>query len=79
MTNILRQKSKQSKTLFSDDIIPEEKIEYECIPCINVDSVLKTDKKYYPQVYLEQYKYKVRKREIKSLIDYDLYSNYESD
>ena len=69
MTNILRQKSKQNKTLFSDDIIP----------CINVDSVLKIDKKYYPQVYLEQYKYKVRKREIKSLIDYDLYSNYESD
>ena len=33
------------KTLFSDDIIPEEKIEHECIPCISVDSVLKIEKK----------------------------------
>ena len=67
------------KTLFSDDIIPEEKIEHECIPCIIVDSVLKIDKKYYPQVYLEQCKYKVKKREIKRLIDYDMDSDHESD
>ena len=32
------------KTLFSDDIIPEEKIDCECIPCISVDSVLKIEK-----------------------------------
>ena len=45
------------------------------------DSVLKIDKKNYPQVYLEQCKYKVKKREIKSFIDYeiDLDSDYESD
>ena len=70
---------KMVKTLFSDDIIPEEKIEHECIPCISVDSVLKIDKKYYPQVYLEQCKYNVKKRKIKSLIDYELDSDYESD
>ena len=68
---------KMVKTLFSDDIIAEEKIEHECIPCISVDSVLKIDKKYYPQVYLEQCKYKVKKREIKSLIGYALDSDYE--
>ena len=45
------------------------------------DSVLKIDKKNYPQVYLEQCKYKVKKREIKSFNDYeiDLDSDYESD
>ena len=47
------------KTLFDNDEIPEEKIEHECIPCISVVSILKIDEKYYPQVYLEQCKYKV--------------------
>ena len=70
---------KMVKTLLSDDIIPEEKVECECISCISVDSVLKIDKKYYPQVYLEQCKYKVKERKIKILIDYDLDSDYESD
>ena len=69
---------KMVRTSFSDDIIPEEKNEHGCIPCISVDSALKIDKKYYPQVCLEQCKYKVKKREIKSL-NYDLDSDYESD
>ena len=30
---------KRVKTLFSDDIIPEENVECECISCISVDSV----------------------------------------
>ena len=41
---------KMVKTLFENDKIPEEKIEYECILCVSVDSVLKIEKKYYPQV-----------------------------
>ena len=44
---------KTVKALFSDNIIPEEKVECECISCISADSVLKIDEKYYPQVYLE--------------------------
>ena len=69
------------KTMFDGDKIPEERIEYTCIPCISIDSVLKTDKKNYPQVYLEQCKYKVIKRKMKNLTDYenDLDSDYESD
>ena len=65
---------KTVKTFFSDDIIPKEKIKCECVPCISVDSVLKIEKKWYPQVYLEQCKYKVKERKIKNLIDYDLES-----
>ena len=68
---------KMVKNLFSDDIIPEEKVECECIPCISADSVLKIEKKWYPQVYLEQCKYKVEERKIKNLIDYDLDSDYK--
>ena len=33
------------KALFSGDEIPKERVEYACIACLNVDSVLKVDKK----------------------------------
>ena len=55
-------------TLFSGDEIPKEKIEYVCIPVFSIDSVLRVNKKKYPQVYLEQCKYKMKKRELKSFI-----------
>ena len=45
------------KTLFDGDKIPEERIEYACFACISVDSILKVDKKNYPQVYFKQCKY----------------------
>ena len=67
------------KTLFSDEIISEEREECECTSCISVDSVLKTEKKYYPQVFLEQCKYKVKEIKIKNPIDYDLDSDSDSD
>ena len=69
------------RTMFDGDKIPEEKIEYTCLACVSNDSVLKLDRKYYGQVYLEQCKYKIKKREMKSFIDYeiDLDSDYESD
>ena len=51
---------KMVKTLFSDDIIPKEKVECECIPCVSVDSALKIEKKNYPQIFLEQHKCKVK-------------------
>ena len=70
------------KTMFSGDEIPKERVEYACIACISVDSVLRVDKKNYPQVCLEQCKHKIKKREINSFIDYyeiDLDTDYESD
>ena len=73
--------SEMIKTMFDGDKIPEERVEYLCIPCISIDSVLKIDKKNYPQVDLEQCKYKVKKREMKNLINFkiDLDSDYQSD
>ena len=67
-------------TLFSGDEIPKERIHYVCISAICIDSVLRRDKKNYPQVYLEQCKYKIKKRELASFIDdeVDLSSDYES-
>ena len=74
--------SEMIKTLFDGDKLPEERIEYACIACISIDSVLKIDKKNYPQVYLEQCKCKTKKREMKSFIDefeVELDSDCESD
>ena len=49
-------------TTFTNNVIPEENTHYTCISAIDIDSVLKIDKKPYPQAYLEQCKYKLNKR-----------------
>ena len=58
-----------NRTTFTNNAIPIEKDHYICIPVINIDSVLKIDKKAYPQAYLEQCKYKLKKRKIVNYID----------
>ena len=57
---------------------------YICIPAIDIDSVLKADKKTYPQVYFEQGKYKLKKRKRVNyidleIIDYDSENDSEND
>ena len=55
--------NKINRTTFTGDIIPFEKNHYTCIPAIDIDSVLKIDnKRTYPQAYLEQCKYKLKKK-----------------
>ena len=49
------------KTNFLGNGIPKENMHYTCITCITIDSVMKMDKKYFPQVYLEECKYKIKK------------------
>ena len=66
--------NKINRTTFNDDNnknnIPKERIHYICIPAIDIDSVLKTDhKRAYPQAYLEQCKYKLKKKKIVNYID----------
>ena len=46
-----------------------EKNHYICIPAIDIDSVLKINKRAYPQAYLELCKYKLKKRKIVNYID----------
>ena len=48
-------------TLFSENDTPKERIYYACIASICIDSVLGANEKNYPQVYLEQCKYKMKK------------------
>ena len=50
------------KTNFLCDKIPKENVHYARIACITIDSVMKMKKKKnYPQVYLEECKYKIKK------------------
>ena len=49
-----------------------ERKHYICIPVIDINSVLKVDKRAYPQAYLEQCKYKLKKRKIVNYIDVEI-------
>ena len=45
-----------NRTTFTNNAIPTEKTSYNCIPVIDIDSVLRIDnKREYPQAYLEQF------------------------
>ena len=62
-------KKKNLTTFNNNNIVPIEKNHYICISAIDIDSVLKIDKKAYPQTYLEECKYKLKKRKLISFID----------
>ena len=55
-------------TLNNKNDIPIER-NYICIPAIDIDSVLKIDKRVYPQAYLLQCKYKLKERNHVNFID----------
>ena len=48
-------------TNFHNKKMPKEKAPCKCLSIIMIDSVIKANKKYYPQTYLEEYKYIRRK------------------
>ena len=64
--------NKINRTTFTDNVVPLEKNHYICIPAIDIDSVLKIDKRAYPQAYLEQCKYKLKKRKPINFIDSEI-------
>ena len=67
------------KTNFLGDEIPKESMHYTCIACITIDSVMRMEKKNYPQVYLEECKYKSKKIKMTKFINTELESDLESD
>ena len=66
-------------TTFTNNTIPEENTHYTCISAIDIDSVLKIDKKAFPQAYLEQCKYKLKKRKRSRYIDHLVIIDYDSE
>ena len=69
-------------TNFQGKKAPKENALYNCLSLIMLDSVIRANKKkYYPQTFLEQCKYVIRKNKMENLIndDLDLSSSDESD
>ena len=64
--------NKINGTTFTNNVMPIEKNHYICIPAIDIDSVLKIDKRSYPQAYLQQCKYKLKKRKPVNFIDFEI-------
>ena len=52
---------------------------YTCIACITIDSVMKTEKKNYQQVYLEECKHRMKKRKMTKFIETELESESASE
>ena len=67
-------------TNFQGKKVPKENASYKCFSLIMSDSVIRVNKKYYPQTLLEEYKYVIRKNKMEDLIndDLDLSSSDES-
>ena len=63
------------KTNFLGNGLPKENMYYTCIACITIDSVLRMNKKNYPQVYLEECKYKIKKIQTSRFINAELDSD----
>ena len=59
-------------TNFHNKKMPKEKAPCKCLSIIMLDSVIKANKKYYPQTVLEECKYVQEKIKIENLIDDDL-------
>ena len=75
----VREFNSNIKTNVLGNNVPEENTYYTCIACITLDSVLKTNKKSYPQIYLEECKYKVKQVRAPKFINTELELDSESD
>ena len=67
------------KTNFLGDEVPKVNKHYTCIACITIDSVMRMEKKNYPQVYLEECKYRMKKTKMTKFIEAELESESESE
>ena len=59
-------------TNFQGKEVPKENASYDCLLLITLDSVVRVNKKYYPQTILEECKYKIRKNKRENFINDDL-------
>ena len=55
-------------TNFHNNKIPREGSQFICLSVILIDSVFKTGRNYYPQVFLKEFKYVVKKKRLLSIL-----------
>ena len=63
------------ETDFLSNDVPKENKHNICIACITIDSVIRIDKKNYPQVFLQECKYKIKRIQIPRFINIKLDSD----
>ena len=66
-------------TNFHNKEMPKEKAPCKCLSIIMLDSVIKANKKYYPQTLLEECKYVQEKIKTENYIDEDLEKSDSND
>ena len=75
----IREFDSDIKTNFLSNGLPNENTYYTCIACITIGSAIRMNKKNYPQVYLEECKYKIRKIQMPRFINTELEKDSEPD
>ena len=66
-------------TNFHNKEMPKEKAQCKCLSIIMLDSVIKVNKKYYPQTLLEECKHVQEKIKTENYIDEDLEKSDSND
>ena len=66
-------------TNFHNNKIPKEVCQFICSSVILIDSVFRTGKNYYPQVFLEECKYVVKEKKMPEYITDDIEISSDSD
>ena len=59
-------------TNFQGKKVPKENASCKCLSLIMLDSVIRVNKKYYPQILLEECKYVIKKNKMENFINNDL-------
>ena len=67
--------AKNTITNFHDKKMPKQKMPCKCLSIIMIDSVIKANKKYYPQILLEECKYIQEKIKTENYTDESLENN----
>ena len=70
---------KKNLTTFNNNIVPIEKKSLHLYSCNRYRLSIKIDKKAYPRAYLEECKYKLKKRKLVSFIDSEIIDDSDSD
>ena len=75
----VREFSGEIKINFLGDEVLKENEHFACIACITIDSVMRMKKKNYLQIYLEEYKHRIKKTKMTKFIEAKLELESESE
>ena len=70
-TKIKSYRDKVNKNFHSKKV-PKENSPHKCLSIITLESIIKLNKKYYPQTLFEECKYEVKNKKVENLINDDL-------